>query len=424
MSETERLKHASRKAKLKAEEEQLAASKLKDRPSPEDLLADLLRCAEDPETNPHWRFKTLSAKRYRLFGHYPISFVHERYGTFEHAKQVAGLEDKPGTRQKKFARAEASRREHVSRYVTRWMLPFASPPEDRSTKGVRLVLSISDTHATFLDPFTWHAFLCACRDLRPDVVYFNGDILEGAEISRYPKIPGWTVPLQLELDFAREMFRQTRAIVGPGTRIVWGAGNHGLDRIASYLTHVAPAFAGLRSMRFDQLAGLGDLDIELAMGGTIASPRGTEGEAPGRLLYGFYRIHHGTKLGACPALDELRAAGRSGQSGHVHRASLVYGATEAHKGLSWMSTPMGCTDQAGRSYMKGLCTGWQRGFGIAFLGPGQRVRQYPVVCDDGHAIVEGRVYEKPKGLGEMDPRTLWITKLPLPKASKRKARAA
>lgn len=415
-SERERRKLVERKAREKAEEEQLRATKSKARPSVEDLIADLVRVAEDKAVNPYWRFKTISAKRYRLFGHFPIDFVFQQFGTFEHAKQVAHLEDKPGTRLKKLARAEASRREHVSRYVERWVLPYVryTEPAIRAGTGTRLVLSISDTHATFLDPFTWHVFLCACADLAPDVVYLNGDILEGSEISRFPKIPGWTVPLQLEFDFAREMFVQIRRVVSSSTRVVWGAGNHGLDRLVSYLTHVAPAFANLRTMRFDKLAGIDDLNVELAMGGTIASPAGTEDDAPGRLLYGVYRIHHGTKIGTSPALDELRAAGRSGQSGHVHRASLAYGATEAHRGLSWMSTPMGCTERAGRAYIRGICTGWQRGFGVAFIGERGEVRQYPVVTDGGFAIVEGRVYRRPEGLPEMDPSKLWLPEMPMP----------
>ncbi len=155
-------------------------------------------------------------------------------------------------------------------------------------------------------------------------------------------------------------------------------------------------------------------NVELAQGGTIASPKGTENDAPGRLLFGCYRVHHGTKLGACPAVDELRAAGRSGQSGHVHRASVAYGANEANKGLSWLCTPMGCTERAGRSYVKALSAGWQRGFGVAFIGPHGRVHHYPVVTDDGFAVVEGSVYEAPKGLDEMDPSKLWLPEVPVP----------
>jgi hypothetical protein len=414
-SEREKTKALVRKAKLKAEDEQLKATKSGNVPTVEDLLADIIRVAEDEVTNPWHKFKTISRKRYRLFGHYPIEFVDDAFGQFEHAKQVAGLEDRPGTRKKKAALAEKSRRDHSARYLERHMLPHVVRDSEfeRELVGTKLMLSISDTHATFLDPFTWFVFLSACRDLKPDIVYLNGDIIDGSEISRYPKVPGWTVPLQLELDFAREMFRQIRAVVPKDTTVIWGAGNHGLDRIASYLTQVAPAFAKLRCMRFDQLAGLDELDVKLAMGGSIASPAGKEDAKAGMLLYGFYRIHHGTHLGRFPGAEELVEAGRSGQSGHVHRASLVYGSSEATRTQSWMTTPMGCTEVAGRSYIKGICAGWQKGFGVAWLHAGGHVRQYPVITDNDLCIVEGYVYQRGKDLVEQDPSSLWLERMEL-----------
>lgn len=414
LSDRERKKAANRKALLAAEEARLRLHKSGERPTVEDLLADMIRVASDPDVNPFHKFRTLSRKRYREYGHFPVEAIDEQFGQFEHAKQVAGLEEQPGTRQKKVATAERSRREHAARYLERHVLPHCRkhPELDRELSGTELVLSISDTHSTFLDPFTWQVFLACCRDLKPGIVYLNGDILDGSEISRYPKIPGWTVPLQLEFDFAQEMLKQVRAAAGPDARLVWGAGNHGLDRIASYLTQVAPALANLRTLKFDKLVDLEGLDVELAQGGTIASPDGTEADPAGRLLHGFYRIHHGTYLGQHPASSELKAAGRSGQSGHVHRAHLVFGSTEADRTLSWLSTPMGCLPVAGRSYMKGICTGWQRGFGVAFLHAGGTARQYPVLTDDDVCIVEGFVYERAKGLPDPDPSKLWLKHLP------------
>lgn len=416
-SDEERRKLEARKAQAQAEEKQLRARKRKTAPSAEDLLADLNRVAADKNLNPHWKFKTLSAKRYRLYGYYPILFVDRRYGTFTHALEVAGLRDKPGTRSTKAAIAHRSRNEHAGRYAERYLLPHVQkhPELEREINDVKLVLSISDTHGPFLDPFTWQVFLEVARDLKPDVVFFNGDILEGSSISRWEKIPGWNCDLQVELDFAREMFKQIREVVPADTRVVWGAGNHGLDRWARYLTQVAPEIAGLRSMRFDELVGLGDLDVTLTQGGKMASPKGTEDDAPGMLLYDCYRIHHGTILGQTPAVGELRVAGRSGQSGHIHRPAVVYGTTEANRTKTWMSTPMGCTPRAGRAYMKGLITGWSKGFGIAFIAPGGVVRHYPVVTDDGWAIVEGYHYRERDDLPEQEPIKNWLVDMPVPK---------
>jgi hypothetical protein len=152
--------------------------------------------------------------------------------------------------------------------------------------------------------------------------------------------------------------------------------------------------------------------VTLAQGGSLVSPEGTEQDRPG-LMLGDYRIHHGTKLGQSPAMAELKAAGRSGQSGHVHRASMAYGTTEADEGLSWMSTPMGCTDEAGRAYMKGTTTGWQRGFGIAYLHADGGVNQHPLVLQGSQVVVEGLLLELPE-FHRMPWNENWLEGFPTP----------
>lgn len=413
-SETERRKFLDRKARACAQEEQLRRSKSEDVPSVEDMLADIVRCAEDPDTNAWHEWRICSRKRYLRYGHYPIEHVEREFGQFNHALEVAGLRDQQGTRVKKAARAVASRNEHAARYISRHVHPYVARQEDfRVLHQPYLLLSISDTHSTFLDPFTWHAFLQAIRDLRPDGVLFNGDTLEGSEISRHPKVPGWTIPLQMEFDFQYEMARQVRGVGHEGDFWLNG-GNHGVDRWAMYLTQVAKELAGLRTLKIDKLMGLDEFDVKLMQGGTIASPDGQEEDEQGFLLFGFYRPHHGTKLGQNPAMSELRAIGRSGQSGHVHRADMAYGCTEKDKGLSWMCTPMGCTERAARAYIKSPNKGWQRGFGICWLYPDGDVHQYPVVTDRDRCTVEGHIYTRAAGLPDPDPSTLWLPELPLP----------
>lgn len=411
-SESERRKLLSRKAKLEAEQKQLKATKSKKRPTIEDLLGDIVRVAEDKDTNPHWKFRTISRKAYIHYGHYPIEFIDREFGQFNHAKQVAGLEDKPGTKMLRANIAQASRREHAARYLERTVLPYVAGREvfNKDANKTTTVLSISDTHATYLDPFTWFVFLDTARNIKPDYIVFNGDILEGSQISRFPKIPGSVIPLQLEFDFAKEMFKQTRK-ASPKSVIVWNAGNHGLDRLASYLTQVAPGLASLDNLKFDELAGVKEYGVLLSQGGSFISPKGTEDDAPGILLKNFYRIYHGTKLGQNPGWSEMLAANRSGQSGHVHRGSVVFHTTESDASKTWMTTPMGCDDIAGRAYMKGLTTGWQKGFGLAFLLPGNKVHHYPIVTNDGSAVVEGFIYKKPKNLIVGHPTNLWIQKL-------------
>jgi len=409
-------KARERKAREVARERQVLASKSKSSPSIEDMLADVVRVAEDEETNPWHEFRSISRRRYELYGYFPVRFVDQQFGTFAHALEVAGLRDQVGTRMWRANRAAESRREHAARYVERYVHPYVETrAARRELREDYLLLSISDTHSQFLCPFVWLSFLSAIRDLKPDGVLFNGDVLEGAEVSRYPKIPGWTRPLQEELDFTREMFRQVRD--HHDGDLFYTGGNHGVDRLASYLTQVAPSLANLRTLRVDKLLGLDDLDVRILQGGTISSPVGTEDDKPGFLLFGSYRIHHGTRLGQSPAREELLAAGRSGQSGHVHRAMIYYGTTEATEGMSWMCTPMGCRHEAGRAYVKSPNTGWQRGFGIARLRADGSVHQYPVVVAGSpeRVSVEGYTYVRPAKLTDPRPEGVWVSEVRLPR---------
>lgn len=417
-SEAETLKYQQRKAREEALKQQNRRGKLKTPPTVEDMLADIVRVADDRQTNPQWKFRTISRKRYLLYGHYPIEAIDAEFGQFNHALEVAGLRDQPGTRLVRRKRAKASRQEHAQRYVERYIAPYVIDPKSLAFNddGSYLLLSISDTHAQFLDPFVWFSFLSAIRDLRPDGVLFNGDIIEGTEISSHPKIPGWTESLQSELDFQCEMFRQIRQDVKFGGDLILTGGNHDVaDRLARHLTQVDRALTSLRCLRADELMGLKDFDVQLAQGGSILSPVGQEDNKPGLLMFDFYRVHHGTLLGQGPALKELLAAGRSGQSGHVHRADLSFGTTETTEGMSWMCTPMGARHELGRSYMKGTNTGWTRGIGVARLFPDGTVHQYPAVVGVGRdgrerMMVEGITYIRPKSLKDPAPVGQWLAK--------------
>lgn len=414
-NQAETTKYRQRKAREAARKEQNRQAKLKRPPTIEDMLGDIVRVAEDRETNPQWRFRSMSRKRYELYGHYPIEAIDTQFGQFNHAMEVAGLRDEPGTRLWRAKRAKASREAHTERYLERYVAPYVLDPSDLSWNddGSYLMISISDTHSQFLDPFVWFAFLSALRDLKPDCALFNGDILEGSEISSHPKIEGWTVSLQSELDFEKEMFRQTREVF-KGDLILTGGNHDPCDRLARHLTQVKAGVAGLDCLRIDELLGLADYNVQLVSGGNVMSPKGEEDQKQGLLLFDFYRVHHGTCLGQTPALSELRAAGRSGQSGHVHRAGLAFGTTERDEGMSWMSTPMGARHELGRSYMKGVNTGWQRGLGVARLFPDGTVHQYPCIVGRGQdgrerITIEGITYFRPDDMDDPPTDGVWLT---------------
>lgn len=406
----EKALRAERKAHEAALEQRERNSKREEPPTREEMLADLVRVAEDPELNPlGHQSRTLTRPRYRRMGHFYIRDIERVCGTFEQAKVEARLVDSRATRAWKTNRAAARRRERVAEYQETYMHPYVYDPSQRTAKDVELILSYGDSHAVYTDPFSWYAFLVACKELAPDIILANGDQLNLDEMSRYPKIPGWTVPFSLEREVVRTQFEQLRCIC-PDADIIWVGGNHGINRIADYLTNVATALSGLDEMRFDQLFRLDDLGVQLAQGGTIASPKDQEESLPGVMFYDWYGVYHGTSLGQTPYAQELRSAGRSGQSAHVHRGGVAYASNEALGAHSWMTVPMMAHDRVGKSYMQQRrCTGWQRGMGVAFLHAGaRRVHQYPVVTSGGVAMFEGIMLEDPSPDQMPDWRRNWL----------------
>ncbi|KPJ74791.1 MAG: hypothetical protein AMS19_14855, partial [Gemmatimonas sp. SG8_23] len=304
-NERELSKLRDRKARDRAREERERATKAPGRPTLEDILADVVRVAEDEATNPYHEFRSISRRRYELYGHFPIEYVLE-HGRFQHVKAMAGLADTEGNRKLLLAREHRSKREHDERYFRRYLLPHVEkfPELRRATAEARMAVAISDTHSAFMDPFYWMSFLAFVEDAQPDVILLVADHVDGSEISNHPKVPGHTMALQLELDIFRAMVQEIRETVPAKTRIVLVGDNHFFDRLVRYLTQVAPALANLRSMRVDRLLGLDDLDIDLAMGGSWLSPDGQEDNRPFLRLWDRLNVTHGTKLGKYPAAAE------------------------------------------------------------------------------------------------------------------------
>lgn len=408
--EAERGKLLKRKAREEARRQRIAAGKRKTPPTIEDMLADVIRVAEDPDTNPIGHgFRSISRARYEEFGHYPVQFLDRQWGTWAGVKQAAGLEDEVGTRLWRNNRAKEARREHAERMFERTVQPYVARQEDyRKLTKPYLLLTISDTHAQWLCPFVFSSFLQAIRDLKPNGVLVNGDWLEGSEISRHPKIPGWTVPLQDELDFCRSMFGLIREAMGEEGDLWLVNGNHDpTTRLVSYLSSNAPALTGLRCLRVDQLLGLGDFDVKLMMGGSPLSPPGQANAKPGFLLYGL-RVHHGYRTGKRSGKQEVQDAGRSTITGHIHHGSVAYYSDEVETRCA-MTLPAGARDELGH-YVQKVSTGWQRGFGGTWLWPDKSVHHHAYIAQGTpeRLVVEGHIYERAKACKDPEPKGNWL----------------
>lgn len=102
----------------------------------------------------------------------------------------------------------------------------------------------SDLHAWPGEPSTaFRAFLKLIKDMKPRAVIMNGDVIDGASISRHPPL-GWEKRPTLieELEAAQDALAKVEQAAGRGTPLYWPAGNHD-SRFSTRLASNAPEYA-------------------------------------------------------------------------------------------------------------------------------------------------------------------------------------
>lgn len=91
------------------------------------------------------------------------------------------------------------------------------------------------------------AFVKFCKELKPDAVIMNGDVFDGASISRHPPI-GWESQptVQQEIETVQERLGEIEKAAFKA-RKVWPLGNHDA-RFETRLAQVAPEYAKVHGM--------------------------------------------------------------------------------------------------------------------------------------------------------------------------------
>lgn len=110
------------------------------------------------------------------------------------------------------------------------------------------VLVGSDAHYWPGDPTTAHrAFCYFIEELKPKAVIMNGDVLDGASISRHPPI-GWEKKptVKEELEAVEDRLHEIALAVAENGKgdLFWTVGNH-CSRFETYLASRAPAMEGV-----------------------------------------------------------------------------------------------------------------------------------------------------------------------------------
>jgi hypothetical protein len=107
------------------------------------------------------------------------------------------------------------------------------------------VIVFSDCHYWPGAPSTAHrALLEAIKEFKPRIVVANGDVFDGASISRHPRI-GWdtTPTVREELKAVDERMTEVEEAAG-GAELIWPLGNHDA-RYETFLAANAPQYEGV-----------------------------------------------------------------------------------------------------------------------------------------------------------------------------------
>ncbi len=205
------------------------------------------------------------------------------------------------------------------------------------------IFLLSDVHFPHQDDNALAVAERICQLYEPTIIAVNGDLLDCSAISRYDKKAIELLGLQAECDQGREWFARLRQR-HPDARIIYLLGNHE-DRLRRYLLKKAPALQGLRCLSFAGLLGLDAVGVEC--------------HAYNRpVLVNGFKITHGDGVRSKAGYTAHRQmdCGRSGASGHTHRAALVSKTNDVAT-TQWME--IGCLCNLDAEYLGDSAADWQ-----------------------------------------------------------------
>lgn len=212
----------------------------------------------------------------------------------------------------------------------------------------KLAVVINDLHVPFQDKRVLGQVLRFIREVQPDTVILNGDILDAYSLSTFVKSSKRRVTLADEINAAKTVLKDIRE-AAPNAVVHFTEGNHE-TRLRRYLDSNSPALATLPCLRWESLLGLDDLGIQW---------HGTEGFKLNR----SFLVLHGdrvSKHAGATARMEFERHLVSGISGHTHRAGR-HDVVGHSKDFHWVEN--GCLCELNPEYISGK-PNWQQAISL------------------------------------------------------------
>ena len=171
------------------------------------------------------------------------------------------------------------------------------------------------------------------------------------------------------------------------------------------LADCAPGLADLDCLRYDELFGVADYDVQLVFGGNWLAPyqgdRQKNIRRTHKVYYGCFVATHGTAMGPKGGIPEIQYFGMSGISGHTHRPGIFMQGTEAAPGLTWTNPGMMANKAVAKDYRETRVNEWGMGLALITIDPASR-RVIPEICiiQEDLAIFAGKVYRPTEAVQE------------------------
>lgn len=127
-----------------------------------------------------------------------------------------------------------------------WTIPQVLMLDD----NIKTVLIGGDAHIWPGKPsLMWQAFCKVAKAVKPDCIVLNGDIIDGAKVSKHGRLLGSKMPsISQEIDAVHEHLKMLPSV----PHRIWTMGNHDI-RVNNYLANIAPEleeYAGNVTDRF------------------------------------------------------------------------------------------------------------------------------------------------------------------------------
>jgi UDP-2,3-diacylglucosamine pyrophosphatase LpxH len=210
----------------------------------------------------------------------------------------------------------------------------------------KLAAVISDIHIPFHDRDALAVCLEYLKDIRPNQIILNGDIIDFYSVSRFQKDPMRIDTLQSEIDETRALLNLLRRN-HPTAEMTFIRGNHE-ERLEKFLIDRASALTSLRCLSMDDLFGLSENKITFVDTGIkVGNIEVTHGEfarsLPGSSARGHFDRTHSSVL-----------------IGHIHRLNVTRFRNQ------WGTHTLaenGCLCDLQPEYAR-VMTNWQQGFSV------------------------------------------------------------